>query len=745
MRYIISLILLLAFFNIHAQKSNDAILLDTFTHKEYLPSITVVGTDTRTTTYQLPEIVGTHIYAGKKNALVVVNNINGNIATNTMRQILAKVPGIHIWESDGSGLQIGIATRGLSANRSWDFNVRQNGFDISADPFGYPEAYYNPPMQAVQRLQIVKGAGSLQFGPQIGGMLNYVLKDGSDINKPFSIESQQTAGSFGLLNTYNAIGGTHKKSNYYAFFDHRAADGYRTNSAYKANTGYGTYNYQVNSKLKMGVELLKYYMLSQQPGGLTDAQLAVDSKQSFRARNWMNIDWTTASSTIDYKLNENNIFNLKIFYLQGDRNSIGFINPINILDTINKTTNDYNHRTIDIDRYRNAGAELRYLTNYYIGNVSNSLTASVRYFNGKTHRLRNGKGSTGFDYNIHNLNTTYPGDLNFTTTNIAASVENVIRLKKLLIIPGIRWETLTATGSGRIGMNANGTENLMNAENRKRSFILFGLATEYHLKTGEIYGNITQSYRPIQFADLAVSATTDVVDANLKDSRSYSIDLGYRAKIKNHFNFDVNLYYLNYGNRIGTIVQLRPDLTSYNLRTNVGTSISKGIEALVEFNFMQAGLLGKKYGEIALFTTYSYNSSLYDDFIVITKNADNTLKETNLKNKKVENAPDHILRGGLTYLYKSFSLTTQLSYVSSTFTDATNIIQPNAAATVGLIPAYTIIDIAASYRYKKYNVKAGLNNLTNAVYFTRRAGGFPGPGLMPSDARNFFISVGVKL
>jgi len=459
----------------------------------------------------------------------------------------------------------------------------------------------------------------------------------------------------------------------------------------------------------------------------------------------MNIDWSTLSSTIDYKLNDNNIFNLKLFYLQGDRNSIGFINPINIQDTINKTTNDYNHRTIDIDRYRNAGAELRYLTNYSIGKISNSLTASIRYFNGKTHRLRNGKGSTGFDFNLHNLNPTFPGDLNFTTHNIAASVENVIRLNKLLIIPGVRWEKLTALGSGRIGFNGNGSENLMNAETRTRNFVLFGLATEYHLKTGEIYANITQSYRPIQFADLAVSATTDVVDANLKDSRSYSIDLGYRAKIKNYLNFDANVYYLNYGNRIGTIVQLRPDLTSYNLRTNVGNSISKGIEALVEFNFMQAGLLTKNFGEISFFTSYSYNSSLYDNFIVITKNADNTLKETNLKNKKVENAPEHILRSGLTYFYKSFSLTTQLSYVSSTFADATNTIQPNATATVGLIPAYTVIDFAASYRYKVYSFKAGLNNVTNAIYFTRRAGGFPGPGLMPSDARNFFVSVGIKL
>lgn len=750
MRFIFSLILINTVLFNNAQQTNNSLQLDTFTHKEYLPSITVVGTDTRTTTYQLPEIVGTHIYAGKKNALVVVNNVNGNVVTNTMRQILAKVPGIHIWESDGSGLQIGVATRGLSANRSWDFNVRQNGFDISADPFGYPEAYYNPPMHAVQRLQIVKGAGSLQFGPQLGGMLNYVLKDGSDIQKPLSIESNQTTGSFGLINTYNAIGGTYKKLNYYTFFDHRSADGYRTNSKYNANTGFATMNYQLNNKLKIGFEFLKYSMLSQQPGGLTDAQLGVNSKQSFRARNWMNIDWTTASSTIDYKLNDNNIFNLKIFYLNGDRNSIGFINSINIQDTINKSTNDYNHRTIDIDRYRNAGAELRYLTNYTIGKISNSLTASVRYFNGKTHRLRNGKGSTGFDFNTNNLNTNnlntnYPGDLNFTTNNIAASVENVIRLNKLLIIPGVRWEKLTATGSGRIGLNSNGSENLMNAESRNRNFALFGLATEYHLKTGEIYANITQSYRPIQFADLAVSATTDVVDANLKDSRSYSIDLGYRAKIKNYLNFDVNVYYLNYGNRIGTIVQLRPDLTSYNLRTNVGTSISKGVEALVEFNFMQAGLLNKNFGEISFFTSYSYNSSLYDDFIVITKNADNTLKETNLKNKKVENAPDHILRTGLTYFYKSFSLTTQLNYVSSTFADATNTVLPNAAATVGLIPAYTVVDIAASYRHKKYSFKAGLNNVTNAVYFTRRAGGFPGPGLMPSDARNFFISVGVKL
>lgn len=724
-----------------AQQNNN----DTLNHKEYLPDITVVGTDIRTTTYQLPEIVGTHIFAGKKNALVVVNNINGNIVTNTMRQILAKVPGIHIWESDGSGVQIGIATRGLSANRSWDFNVRQNGFDISADPFGYPEAYYNPPMQAVQRLQIVKGAGSLQYGPQMGGMINYVLKNGHDIAKPFAIESQQTIGSFGLLNTYNAIGGKYKKSNYYAFFDHRKANGFRDNSGYKTNTAFATFNHQVTKKLKIGVEVLNYYLLGQQPGGLTDAQLAVNIRQSSRARNWMNIDWTTLATNIDYALNNKQQFNLKVFYLSGNRNSIGYINSINIKDTINATTGSYNNRTIDIDEYRNVGAELRYLNNYHIGKISNTLTASIKYFKGNTTRLRNGKGSTDSDFSIQNLNNTFPGNLHFETINFAASVENVIRIKKLLIIPGIRLENLIANVNGRIGYNSNGTENLSLNQSVNRTFALLALATEYHTKWGEVYGNITQSYRPIQFADLAVSSTTDVIDTNLKDGNAYNIDLGYRGKINNYLTYDASVFYLQYANRIGTIVQQRQDLTTYNFKTNVGTSISKGVEAVVEFNPMQANLLGKKFGEIALFANYSYTHATYTNFKIVTKSSTNTLVETNLKNNRVENAPEHIFRSGITYMYKKISLTTQLSYVSSTFADATNTLLPNAAATVGLIPAYTIIDVAATYRYKIFNCKAGLNNVTNAIYFTRRAGGFPGPGLMPSDGRNFFVSIGVKM
>ena len=232
-----------------------------------LSDITVVGRYSTSDIQLLPEVVGTSIYAGKKSSLVVVNNVKGNVANNTMRQVVAKVPGMHIWESDGSGIQIGIAARGLSPNRSWEFNVRQNGYDISADPYGYPEAYYNPQLQAVQRIEIIRGHGALQYGPQFGGLVNYIIKNGSEIEVPFEAETQQTVGSNGLFNSYNAVGGKKEKLHYYTFFDHRNANGYRPNSRYFTNAGFGTITYSALPGLSITLEVMTSHIRSQQPGG----------------------------------------------------------------------------------------------------------------------------------------------------------------------------------------------------------------------------------------------------------------------------------------------------------------------------------------------------------------------------------------------------------------------------------------------------------------------------------------------
>ena len=715
-------------FGQNIQSKKDSI----FNSTKNLPDITVVGRNSNADMQQMPEVVGTSIYAGKKNALIIMKNVQGNISNNTMRQILSKIAGIHIWESDPSGIQIGIAARGLSPNRSWEFNIRQNGYDIAADPYGYPEAYYNPQLQSVQRIEIIRGQGSLQYGPQFGGMVNYILKNGSEINKPFEFETQQTIGSNQMVDLYNAVGGKWKKINYYTFIDYRNGEGYRTNSNYFTKSGFSTITYNFSSKFSVTGEIMMSHIRSQQPGGLSDSLFNINSKQSLRSRNWFDITWTIPAIIVNYNINDKTRWNTKIFGTIGDRNSIGYMNAITVKDSINAGTLQYNNRTLLADQYRNYGIESKLLTNYKIGNIKNTISTGIRLYTGTTHRRSNGKGSTDTEYNM-NILGEYPNDIKFYSKNFAWFAENIFRInKKLSVVPGIRFEWLKGSASGRNGYN-NGNPILLQNIVRKRSFFLAGVGIEYHVsyKT-ELYSNISQAYRPIQFANLQAPPTTDVIDENLKDANGYNFDLGYRGSIKDILQFDLTAYFLKYNNRIGIII---PSGQSYRLITNVGNSISKGFEGFMEVNLLRL-VSSKSTSEIKLFTSYSFTDARYD----------NDYKDEQIKGKQIENAPRHIVRTGVTFIYKNFKLTNQFSYVDDCYSDAGNTKIATANGQTGIIPSYRIFDLSAAIDFKKtFNIKAGINNLLNEKYFTRRSSGYPGPGLLPGDGRTFFITLGAKL
>jgi Fe(3+) dicitrate transport protein len=733
MRNLIVLSVVLMSLTVSAQKTEEVFHDDsTKPRHKYLSEITIVGRASKSDYHQLPEVVGTSIYAGKKNALIVLDNVQGNVVNNTMRQVMAKVPGIHIWESDPSGIQIGIAARGLSPNRSWEFNVRQNGYDISADPFGYPEAYYNPQLQAVQRIEVVRGQGSLQYGPQFGGLVNYILRNGSEIKKPFEFETQQTIGSNNLFNSYNAIGGQTNKVHYYSFFDHRNGDGWRENSRYFTNAGYGTVTYAFSKKFSLSAELMHSHIRSQQPGGLTDAQFEDNAQQSLRSRNWFDIKWTTPALIANYYFNDKARWNTKVFATIGDRSSVGFMQGIHIKDSINAATRDYNNRALQVDQYRNYAMESRIITDYNVAGFENTVSGGIRLYTGTTYRRADGKGTTGTNYDVSVIGD-YPRDIEFGSRNAAAFVENIFRLSdKFLIVPGIRYEWLEGSASGRNGFNSAGEPIILQDVTRSRSFLLAGVGAEFHpTNNTEFYANYTQAYRPIQFANLQAPPTTDVIDPNLKDAKGYNIDFGYRGKLKDYLQFDVSTFYLQYNNRVGTI---SPVGANYRLVTNVGASTSKGFEGYVEFNPVRA--FSKNINsDLILFGSYGYTDAKYSG----------DHKDANTKGKKVENAPEHILRAGASAGYKQFLLTGQVNYVSETFSDANNTLTPTTNAQNGLIPSYVVTDLTATYKFsEKLNIKSGVNNLFDKNYFTRRAGGYPGPGLLPADGRTFFVSVGAK-
>ncbi len=683
----------------------------------------------------MPDTKENIIYAGKKLSVIRLDKLNADLSINNARQVFGKVPGMTIWENDGSGIQAGIAARGLSPNRSWEFNVRQNGYDISSEAFGYPEAYYTPPMEALETIEVVRGAASLQYGPQFGGLVNYKIKKG-DPNKVLAFETQQTVGSYGLFNTFNAAGGTYKKLSYYGYVHHRSADGWRSNSAYQTFTGYISANYQFNTKMQLGIEYSKTDYTSQQPGGLTDQQFKENHRQSSRARNWFGAPFQTVALTFDYQITTNTSIKIKSFGNFASRNSVGYLRAINIKDSINPKTVQYASRQVDRDNYENYGAELRMTSRYKLGTKTNVLAYGVRAYKGNTDRNQLGVGSTGSDFDLVLSDPIYGRAMKFRTINYAAFIEHIFYFgNRLKVVPGARFEMIENSKAGYINVTSAG--NIIE-EKRTRNVILYGAGAEFKVTSqSNMYANYSTAFRPVTYSELTPSGTTEIIDPKMKDASGFNADFGYRGTLGKFINFDLGVFYLSYENRIGTITQ-----DGAPFKTNIGASVSQGVESYIEIDLVKAFTNNEKFGNLSLFASNAFIDAKYSKWNNPAI-AEDPLKS--IKDKKVEYAPAYIHRFGATYNYKKFSSTIQYNTTAAVYTDAVNTELPNAAATVGKLPAYQVIDFNFSLRFlENYNVKAGVNNLTDEKYATRRAGGYPGPGILPGNGRNIFVSFGAK-
>lgn len=700
-----------------------------------LGAVEVVDEHVRGGVERLPEVHGTLIMAGKKNEVLRLRGNTADLSTNAARQVFAKAPGISVWESEGSGIQVSVAARGLSPNRSMEFNVRQNGYDICAEAFGYPEAYYSPPMEAVDRIELVRGAAALQFGPQFGGLLNYRLKRAVPGRK-LAFEMRQTAGSYGLHNSFLSFGGSTGRWGYYAFHQRRSADGWRDNSRYSVGCTGASVSYAATRRLQLGLEYTRMDYSSQQPGGMTDANFGSDARSSTRSRNWFSAPWNVAALTADMRINERAQATLKVFGTLAERNSVGFLRPINEPDTFITSLGSFASRQVDRDAYTNAGAELRFLQGFGQGRVRGNLSAGARIYRGRTDRRQQGKGSVDSDAD-YDVSAPYGRELVLSTDNAAFFAEQQIRIgERFSIVPGVRLELIGSSVEGRISAAPEGT---IEPEQRQRHVLLYGLSTELRItKATSAYGSYSTAYRPVLFSELTPSATTDQIDAALKDASGSNIDLGYRGRFGRWFAFDLSAFHLLYDNRIGTVTR---EGAAY--RTNIGTSVSKGVEAYAEVDLM--GLLGawERYGSLTAFASVCYMDARYtrwDNPAIASDQA------RSIEGKRVEYAPERVERYGLTWVRKGITVNALLSRMGEVFTDAANTEAPNAAATIGRIDGYAVLDLSASCAFgERFEVTVGLNNATDERYTTRRSGGYPGPGLLPANGRTVFLTLGARL
>ena len=680
---------------------------------------------------KLEDIVETSIYAGKKTEVVLIEESPG-LALNNARQIYRQVAGLNIYQNDDAGLQLNIGGRGLDPNRTANFNTRQNGYDISADVLGYPESYYTPPAEALDRVEIVRGAASLQYGTQFGGLINFVLKSPSQI-KGNKYTIRTTAGSNGLFSNFTSIDGANKDISYYSFINYKKGNGFRINSSFESTNGYIHLNKRINKKISMSFEVTLLDYLAQQAGGLNDKMFFEDPLQSNRSRNWFKVKWRLYNLKINYKPSHKNYHTLSIFGLDAERFALGHrSNRVAQLDPMIE-------RDLIHGDFNNLGAEYRMLLRRKIKDIKIANLLGVKFYKSNNTSTQ-GPGSDGADPDFNFYYNLFPyyknqSSYKYPNLNLALFTENIIYVnKRFSITPGLRYEKIETKSDGNyIFVSVDAANNpitdttLYNTTENSRDFILFGLGLSYKTKNiFELYANASQNYRSVTFADISTVNPAYIINPNIQDEKGYTADIGIRGNIQNRISYDMNLFYLLYEQRIGFVQKIQADGNIKSERGNVGDAKIAGIESLIDVKFLDLNSINFQ-------CSYYINTSfIKSEYIASQQNG--------IMGNSVEFVPKINIKTGFNIKYKSLTSNIQFTYLSQQYTDATNAIESNLSGVIGEIPEYKILDINLAYN-NKYKIELGVNNLLNSYYFTRRATGYPGPGIIPSPPRNYYASI----
>lgn len=695
---------------------------------------------------QLRPVEGTSIYAGKKSEVVYLDLLIANKAINNARQIYSKVVGLNIYEGNEGGLQLNLGGRGLDPNRSSNFNTRQNGYDISADVLGYPESYYTPPSEAIESIQVVRGAASLQYGTQFGGLVNFKLIQ-PNFDKKWHFTTKQTIGSFGLFNSFNSIGYTTEKWGVYGFYNGKIGNGYRPNSNFQAHTAYLSNVFKITPRTKLKFDLTYMDYLMRQPGGLTDSQFIKDPKYSNRDRNWFHVNWNLASMRLDQEITDKSKFSIQLWGLLASRSALGYRG--NVYDLNSNAITDLDEQGTDGEyvsprdfiqgKFRNYGAEVKHLYKYSMFNSPQIWLVGAKYYQARN-RSRQGAGSADRDADFTFYNKRFPdyphqSEFEFPNQNVALFSEHIFNInQRFSITPGIRWEYIRTKSVGKyqsllydIAGNVISKEEINESKNLPRSFFLMGIGGNYKWSTTtKLYFNLSQNYRSVTFSDIRVVNPSFIVDENIKDESGYTSDIGIKGRIGRVY-YDVNVFGILYKDRIGIILDNRAN----RIRKNIGTAGIIGLENLFELELI------KNRGTFSL-STFLNSAITYSQYL--------SSEQNNVVGNSVEFIPLVNLKSGIQFGYKNFLSSLQFTYLSKQFTDVENseasLPGEQSEGLVGSIPAYSIFDFSISYKLNRFTFEGGINNFLNNQYFTRRATGYPGPGIIPSDPRTFYLSVG---
>jgi Fe(3+) dicitrate transport protein len=643
----------------------------------------------------------------------------------SVQDAVRTLPGVVTRPEIPSGIVANIGIRGLNPDRSEKLLILEDGVPAGLAPYIENAAYYVPPFERMARIELLKGSGSILYGPHtVGGVLNLITPD---IPETCCLHGRAWAlgGSHGTLTGYAEAGQTVGRFGYLVQALGKRGDGWRDRSDFDLHDLTGRFRWTFSRCTNLTLKANVYRSSSRDTYlGLTSGMFQQDAYQNPVRHDRLEIDWYAGQLTLQHRFSRcwELLVNLYGSHATRDWNRQDFARntgfaaaPANTVETVGDVSVDggaiylrssYGARDRDFDKW---GIEPRLIGEHSLLGRRSEAHVGIRFHQERMVDERNNAPS------LHVDPVTAARDVRTVDAFAAFGQERVHLTRRLAVSAGLRVEAYGESLNQEIlgGAFVDDTGTTDDVE------LIPGAGATYQIgRDDTLFAGVHRGFSPPRTAQ---AITSDGMDLDLEAEHAWIYELGVRGRARGWLDYEVTAFLYDFQN------QVVPDNESGGASTelvNAGETLHVGVEAWATADLTR------------LFTGRCdpCRTALHLDAGYTFVHTENTTSGGLFEGNELPYAPQHVGSVGLRAAFPSGLEVGLLGqYVGEQFADQANTLSPSADGRRGLIDDRFVVDLKVDWRIPRTRatVTGAVHNLFDATYVASRApeGIFPGQPL----------------
>jgi Fe(3+) dicitrate transport protein len=572
----------------------------------------------------------------------------------------------------------------------------EDGAPIALGPYTDPAAYYSPPIERMDSIEVLKGSGSLAFGPStIGGAINYITRN------PEGGRIKVSGGTDNYRNMLAEYGGTWGDTTASVSVLHKQGDGWRdmpfeiTDVVLKAGTAIDNKNFVGIKLTRFDQEATHTYL------GLTEKEYEQNYQQNKAQNDKMYVKRDSIDLNHEYDFGSGSWKTLA-YWNTATRDWWRENFSFNAGTGENVLTGQEQGRLREFDVM---GIDSRVTFAHETFGIKNDTELGIRYHQEEMGNRRTNNGLAG----SHTMTNPLREDDTRTGDAIALFAQNQFHITdETTITPGLRVESYELTREIRT-WNSIAVGTTTKTDNTE---FIPGIGITHKLNPSTaLFAGAHKGFAPPTVAD---AVSNNGVSRDLDAEESVNYEIGIRGKLEKG-NYEATAFRLDFKNQIVSTTESGGSGSSP--LTNAGETLNQGVELSADWRFDNGMTLAGNY-------TWLADAKL---------DSTRLIGGINRNGNRLTYAPEHLINAQLGYDTSRWNANVGYSYISEQYADLENTATGTADGKAGIIPSYSIWNLNARVKLNNsIDLFGAIRNITDEKYIASRApeGIFPGLGRM---------------